>query len=61
MVAECSRAKKLGGKIQKPAQDVFRGGHSGYFTDIDGHFWEVAWNPFMPVGKDGRLEVPTEK
>lgn len=38
-------AEKAGGKIVKAAQDVFWGGHSGYFTDPDGYFWEVAWSP----------------
>ncbi|HAG92453.1 MAG TPA: glyoxalase [Bdellovibrionales bacterium] len=36
------KAKALGGTILKPAQDVFWGGHSGYFKDLDGHLWEVA-------------------
>jgi len=35
-------AEKAGGKIVKPAQDAFWGGHSGYFTDPDGYYWEVA-------------------
>jgi catechol 2,3-dioxygenase-like lactoylglutathione lyase family enzyme len=39
------QAEKAGGKIVKPAQDVFWGGYSGYFSDPDGHLWEVAWNP----------------
>jgi len=30
-------AEKAGGKIVKPAQDVFWGGHSGYFSDPDGY------------------------
>ncbi len=34
----------IGGKIVKPAQDVFWGGYSGYFADPDGHLWEVAWS-----------------
>jgi len=29
-------AEKAGGRIVKPAQDVFWGGHSGYFADLDG-------------------------
>lgn len=36
-------AEKVGGRIEKPAQDVFWGGHSGYFSDPDGYYWEVAW------------------
>lgn len=30
----------------KPGQPVLWGGYSGYFTDPDGHYWEVAHNPF---------------
>ncbi|KAF7599798.1 MAG: glyoxalase [Candidatus Dactylopiibacterium carminicum] len=40
-----AEAEAAGGKVVKPAQDVFWGGHSGYFSDPDGFFWEVAWNP----------------
>ena len=47
------QAEKAGATIQKPAQDVFWGGYSGYFSDPDGHLWEVAWNPhFWPGPKE---------
>lgn len=36
-------AQAAGGRIVKPAQDVFWGGYSGYFADPDGHLWEVAY------------------
>jgi len=45
--------KAAGGKILKPAQDVFWGGHHGYFSDPDGHIWEIAHNPFSPLREDG--------
>ena len=48
-------AERAGGVIVKPAQDVFWGGHSGYFQDPDGHFWEVAWNPFSPLDEKGNF------
>ena len=48
-------ADRAGGTIVKPAQDVFWGGHSGYFKDPDGHLWEVAWNPFSPLDDDGNF------
>ena len=51
------KAEKLGAEIIKPAQDVFWGGHSGYFRDLDGHYWEVAWNPIMPTQADGTLKL----
>jgi catechol 2,3-dioxygenase-like lactoylglutathione lyase family enzyme len=35
-------ATRAGGKIVKPATVASRGGHSGYFTDPDGHLWQVA-------------------
>lgn len=49
-------AAKAGGTIVKPAQDVFWGGHSGYFRDPDGHYWEVAFNPFSPPGPKGGFQ-----
>lgn len=48
-----AEAERAGGTIVKPAQDVFWGGHSGYFADVDGHLWEVAWNPHSPLADDG--------
>lgn len=51
-------AVKAGGSLLKPAQDVFWGGHSGYFADPDGHAWEVAWNPFWPLDADGAVRLP---
>lgn len=50
-------AERAGGVIVKPAQDVSWGGHSGYFRDLDGHYWEVAWNPFFAIGEGGLLEI----
>lgn len=35
-------AEQSGGTITKPAEPVFWGGYSGYFSDPDGHLWEVA-------------------
>ena len=42
-------ALAAGAQILKPAADTFWGGYSGYFSDPDGHPWEVAWNPFLPM------------
>jgi len=50
-------AERAGGTIVKPAQDVFWGGHSGYFTDPDGYHWEVAWGPDWEFESDGSLIV----
>jgi catechol 2,3-dioxygenase-like lactoylglutathione lyase family enzyme len=50
-------AQSAGGKIEKPARDAFWGGYSGYFSDPDGHLWEVAWGAF-PFNDDGSLKIP---
>ena len=40
-----AKATSAGAVIVKPAHDTFWGGYSGYFQDLDGHLWEVVWNP----------------
>ena len=45
------QAKKAGAKITKPAQEAFWGGYHGYFQDIDGHLWEIGYNPSWKVDK----------
>ncbi|MBY3176106.1 VOC family protein [Rhizobium leguminosarum] len=39
------QARQAGAEIVKPAEETFYGGYAGYFTDPDGHLWEVVWNP----------------
>ncbi|MBA9076757.1 VOC family protein [Rufibacter quisquiliarum] len=39
--------------ITKMPEKVFWGGYSGYFQDLDGHLWEVAHNPFLPLDEQG--------
>lgn len=51
-------AEAAGGRILAPGQDRFWGGYSGYFADPEGHVWEVAWNPFFPLGADGAVSLP---
>ena len=52
-----AQAEAAGGRIVKPAQDVFWGGHSGYFADPEGNLWEVAWNPGGKLTEDGGFEI----
>ncbi len=47
--------EQLGGTIVKPAQQVYWGGYSGYFKDLDGHLFEVAFNPFWELDAQGNL------
>ena len=56
--AALDEAVRAGGTLLRPAQDRFWGGYSGYFADPDGHAWEVAHNPFWPIGDDGLPELP---
>jgi predicted lactoylglutathione lyase len=56
--AVIKRAGRAGAVVRKPAQDVFWDGYSGYFSDLDGHLWEVAYNPQFPLSDDGRLRLP---
>lgn len=51
-------AANAGATITKPAAETFWGGYSGYFTDPDGHAWEVAFNPFWPLDANGRVQLP---
>ena len=50
-------AKNSGGNIEKPAQDVFWGGYSGYFSDPDGYLWEVAFGDCWEFDEDGSLII----
>ncbi len=43
--------------LKKP-EEVFWGGYSGYWADPDGHVWEMAMNPFWPLGEDGTVTLP---
>ena len=36
------KAEQCGGTVVKKGQPVFWGGFSGYFSDLDGHLWEIA-------------------
>ncbi len=56
--AALDEAVGAGGTLLWPAQERFWGGFSGYFADLDGHAWEVAYNPFWPIGEDGLPRLP---
>lgn len=49
--------EKAGGTIEKPAQDVFWGGYSGYFSDPDGYLWEVAYSADWEFDENGDLMI----
>jgi catechol 2,3-dioxygenase-like lactoylglutathione lyase family enzyme len=47
--AVLKQAQQAGARITKPAKDTDWGGYSGYFADLDGYLWEVAWNPHFDL------------
>nr|WP_281183026.1 VOC family protein [Halomonas gudaonensis] len=47
--AVLNQAVSAGAKLIKPAEEVFWGGYSGYFQDPEGHYWEVAYNPYQDL------------
>lgn len=52
------KIKNLGATIIKPAQKVYWGGYSGYFKDLDGHLFEVAYNPFWELDENDNIKLP---
>lgn len=50
--------ENLGIEIVKPPQKVFWGGYSGYFKDLDGHLFEVAFNPLWEFDENDNLDMP---
>lgn len=54
------RAEQAGATILRRPGNVFWGGYSAYFCDLDGHMWEATYNPFVPSVGDTVLIVPME-
>jgi predicted lactoylglutathione lyase len=53
-----AHAIKCGATSTKEPKKVFWGGYSGYFADFDGHYWEIAYNPFFTGDADsGQLKL----
>lgn len=53
-VAEAARA--AGARILREPHDVVWGGHIAYFSDPDGHVWEIAFNPHAPLGTNDEFQ-----
>ena len=45
-------ARRAGAEVVKPPQGTFYGGYAGYFRDLDGHLWEIVWNPQILPAED---------
>lgn len=53
-----AQAAAAGAEIIRPARETFYGGYAGFFTDPDGHIWEIAYNPGFPIAADGAITIP---
>jgi predicted lactoylglutathione lyase len=53
-----AKAEKAGARILKPGTKTFWGGYNGYFADLDGHLWEIAYNPHWELDQQGRVKLP---
>ena len=51
-------ALECGGTSTKKPEKVFWGGYSGYFSDPDGHLWEIAFNPYALNDENGNMPLP---
>lgn len=56
--AALAHAVAAGARPIRPAAATAYGGYAGYFSDPDGHVWEVVTAPGLTVADDGRLQVP---
>ena len=51
-------AVQAGATLVKAGGPAEWGGYLGYFTDPDGHLWEITHNPAFPLGADGVPLLP---
>lgn len=51
-------AAAAGAAVTQPPRTTFYGGYAGFFTDPDGHVWEIAHNPGFILAEDGALVLP---
>jgi len=55
VIAIVERARSAEARVVKEPQETFWGGFSGYFADLDGYNWEVAWGPMFEFAENGEL------
>jgi catechol 2,3-dioxygenase-like lactoylglutathione lyase family enzyme len=49
---------QAGATLVKRGNSTDWGGYLGYFTDPDGHLWEITYNPAWPLSNDGIPYLP---
>lgn len=55
-VIELARSNEA--EITREPADTFYGGYAGVFRDLDGHAWEIAYNPGFGLNEDGSVRLP---
>jgi predicted lactoylglutathione lyase len=55
-----ARAMKAGGKLLRAPEATDYGGYRAYFSDPDGHVWEIVFAPIFKLTEDGRLVMPDD-
>jgi uncharacterized protein len=56
--AVIDEARAAGAEIAREPCETFYGGYAGVFRDLDGHAWEVAFNPGFGLRRDGSVVLP---
>ena len=56
--AVIDQAIGAGATLTKPAGKAFWGGYMGYFSDPDGHLWEICYNPHAQLSASGAVTIP---
>lgn len=51
------RAREAGARVVKEPQDTFWGGYHAYFSDPDGHYWEIAYAPMLEFDENNMLVI----
>ncbi len=55
--AALAQVVQAGAGLVKPAERAEWGGYSGYFADPNGHLWEAAFAPGLPVADGGTIDI----
>ncbi len=58
VAATLREAVAAGARLVRAGEKAPWGGLRGYFADPDGFLWEVCFNPFFPLDKDGFIRLP---
>ena len=52
------QAEAAGATVTRRPAETFYGGYAGFFLDPDGHVWEIAHNPGVPLDDSGAITIP---